>query len=978
MALAPGVRLGPYEVLAKLGEGGMGEVYKARDARLDRTVAIKVLPTELSADPERRARFEREARAVAALSHPNICTLYDIGEAAPTGREGLAPGAQPPAPVHYLVMEHLAGQTLADRLARGPLPLEQALAIATEIADALSAAHRQGIIHRDLKPANVMVSPDGHAKVLDFGLAKAAVPESRDPGLHPDAAPTRSASLTAEGTIVGTVAYMSPEQVEGRPLDARTDVFSFGCVLYEMLAGRQAFHGDSPMSTMSAILRDAPAPVGRARADVPRALEAILDRCFQKNRDLRYGSGADLHGALAACQSQVAAKKIGAWTTLRTPRFAVPALALVGALFVAVSWSFWWSSRANWARTVALPEVGRLLDEGRGCAAFRLMARAERWLPRDPEVQRIRQNFMRRASFLSDPPGADVYIRDYIDDAAGAPEDHLGRTPLNAVLVPAGHLRYRISMAGRTSVEGSTASALTASVAQVKVKLDPEGTGPAGMVRVPAQNPVEEFWLDKYEVTNRQFKEFVARGGYEKADSWKEPFVKDGRVVARERAVAAFTDSTGRPGPAAWQFGTFPQGQDDYPVGGVSWYEAVAYCAYEGKALPTARHWQAAALQPNFATILETSNFGGQGPARVGTYGGLGPFGTYDSAGNVREWCWNAWRGKRYILGGAWSDPKYMFYQPETGDPFDRSATNGFRCARYERPPSAALTGPVDLFRAPLRGQPVSDEVFESYKAFYAYERGELDARVEAATDAPYWREERVSFRAAYGSERVVAYLFLPKNADPPFQTVVTFPGTYAFDIPSSARLETQWFDYIIRSGRAVVHPIYKGTYERTIGATYATVSLQPAVWRELAIDWSKDLGRSLDYLETRSEFDREKLAYQGVSLGSATGPRLMALEPRLKAGVLLWGGLGWAPAEVNSLHFASRSKAPTLMVNGEADPMFPPESSQIPLFRLLGAAEGDKRRYVVKGAGHVAFNQDVIREVLAWLDKYLGPVKTR
>jgi dienelactone hydrolase len=402
---------------------------------------------------------------------------------------------------------------------------------------------------------------------------------------------------------------------------------------------------------------------------------------------------------------------------------------------------------------------------------------------------------------------------------------------------------------------------------------------------------------------------------------------------------------------------------------------------FEGKSLPTVRHWQAAASQGTFATILETSNFSGRGPVRVGSSGGLGPYGTHDAAGNVKEWCWNGWGDKRYILGGGWNDAAYMFYLSDARVPFERASVNGFRCAKYEQPVAAELTQPVDLTQAAAqrRQKPVSDEIFETYKAFAAYDRGELDGKIEAANDRhPYWREEKVSYRAAYGNERVTAYLFLPKNADPPFQTVVSFPGIWALDIRSSARLETQWFDFIVRSGRALVHPIYKGTYERTIGGDYATYFSKPAVLRELGIDWYKDLARSIDYLETRSDIDREKLAYQGISLGAAQGPRLLVLEPRFKTGVLLWGGIGWAVPEVNSVNFAPRCRTPVLMVNGDADMIFPPDDSQIPMFRLLAAPEADKKRFVVKGAGHVAFNQDVVREVLGWLDKYLGPVKTR
>jgi eukaryotic-like serine/threonine-protein kinase len=968
-AMNAGEMLGPYRVLEKLGEGGMGEVYKARDTRLDRTVAVKVLPPDVSGDPERRARFEREAKTIAGLNHAHVCTLYDVGD---------HDGAM------FLVMEHLEGRTLAERLRTGALPVDEALAVAIQIASALAAAHRHGVIHRDLKPANVMITPDGEAKVLDFGLAKhVGVPVEADAETAAVVTARGDGGVTRRGTVVGTVAYMSPEQVEAQPLDARSDVFSFGALLCEMLTGQQAFQGDSPISTMSAILRDTPEPVREPPGAVPHALAAILGRCLEKKRERRYASGVELHQALVACESELAGRTPGIRAVLRKPRFAIPVLLLVIALVTVTAWSSWRSSRVTWARTAALPEARRLLDEGRSCAAFRLVDRAEKYLGDDPEIRAIRQDFMRRVSFRSDPPGADVYIRDYIDAGADAREDYLGRTPLDAVLVPTGHLRYRVSKAGMTTVEGYDASGLTGAAAVVQVRLDAEGSGPRDMVRIPrgqptGGKPVEGFWLDKYEVNNRQFKEFAARGGYENPGYWKAS-ASAAATSDWQQVIAQFTDTTGRRGPATWQFGTFPEGQDDYPVSGVSWYEAAAYCESQGKALPTVHHWQWAARQGPLATILQTSNFGGRGPVRAASYAGLGPFGTYDTAGNVREWCWNAVGGKRYVLGGAWSDAAYAFYLPDAAVPSDRSAANGFRCARYERPIAADLATPVDLFQALRRNlTPVSDEVYESYKAFHAYEHGDLEAKVEATSDAsPYWREERVSFRAAYGNDRVTAYVFLPKNAERPFQTVVTFPGTYALDIRSSARLERQWFDFIIRSGRALVHPIYKGTYERTIGGNYATYAANPPVWRELALAWYKDFGRSLDYIDSRPDLDREKVAYHGISLGGVVGPRMMALEPRVKAGVLIWSGVGWASPEVNSINFASHCKTPTLMVNGEQD-MLNPADSRLRMFSLLGAPDGDKRSVVVKGAGHTAFNQDVIREVLGWLDKYLGPVKTR
>jgi predicted Ser/Thr protein kinase/dienelactone hydrolase len=962
-----GQTIAHYQVLEKLGEGGMGVVYKARDTHLGRFVAVKVLPPERVSDPERKRRFVQEAKAASALNHPNIVTIYDI-----SSDKG----------VDFIAMEYVAGKTLGRLIPPTGMPLAEALQCAVEMADALAAAHSAGIIHRDLKPGNVMVTETGLVKLLDFGLAKLteAAPTGEAEGAETETA--GEPSQTKTGTILGTAAYMSPEQVEGKKLDARSDIFSFGAVLYEMLTGRRAFRGDSQISTMSAILRDTPPPPKAVRPEIPAALNRILLRCLEKNREARYPSGAELHQDLAACQSQLAAQRVGVRAFLRKPQFAIPALVLVALLLAIIAWYSWRTSGARWARTVALPEIARLLDQQRTCAALRLVRQVERYLPNEPELERIRQNSTRRASFQTDPPGADVYIRDYIDADDDVPWDHLGRTPLEAIVIPTGHLRYRIAKAGFNTLEGSTGLNVTGMPTVLSVKLDPEGSAPSGMVRVPPQKPIEEFWLDKYEVTNRQFKEFVTQGGYAKRAYWKHPFVRSGRIIAWEEAMAGFKDATGRPGPATWEFGTFPAGRDDFPVSGVSWHEAAAYCEFAGKSLPTAHHWRRAAEIGVHATILQLSNFTGQGPARVGSYGGLGSYGTYDTAGNVKEWCWNASGENRYILGGAWSDPKYMFSAPDKSPPFDRSPTNGFRCAKYAKPLPKELTDPVELLVRDRRGdKPAREAIFQVYKAIHAYDRTALKATIEAADDtSPYWHKEQISFLAAYGNERLIAYLFLPKNAEPPLQTVISFPGVYAFDIKSSARLETQYFDFIIRSGRAVMHPIYKGTYERTIGGSFSAYATQPNVWRELAVQWYKDLGRSIDYLETRPEIDREKLAYHGISWGAAEGPRMMALEPRLKVGVLLWGGSygrGQIPAEVDPLHFAPRSRVPTLMVNGRDDFLFPLESSQAPLFGLLGTPQKDKRHFVVEG-GHAPFTQEVVREVLGWLDRYLGPVKTR
>ena len=275
----------------------MGEVYKARDTRLERTVAIKVLPSDLADDPQFRERFDREARAVAALNHPHICTIHDVGEAPDPQRPATSnqpPGTslQPPATVQYLVMELLAGETLAGRLERGPLPLDEALRIAIDVAGALEAAHRAGIVHRDLKPGNVFLTKAG-TKLLDFGLAKAAA-SPIGPGSFTMLPTTPPAAMTAQGTILGTFQYMAPEQVEGLEVDARTDIFAFGAVLYEMLTGRKAFEGRSQASLIGAILEREPAPVSALLPTTPPALDHIVKTCLAKNPDDRFHSAHDL------------------------------------------------------------------------------------------------------------------------------------------------------------------------------------------------------------------------------------------------------------------------------------------------------------------------------------------------------------------------------------------------------------------------------------------------------------------------------------------------------------------------------------------------------------------------------------------------------------------------------------------------------------------------------------------------------------
>src|SRR5215468_7884343 len=279
MPLSPGIRLGPYEIVAPLGAGGMGEVYRARDTRLDRTVAIKILPQHLSIDSVRKQRFEREAKAISSLNHPHICILHDIGQ-----QDG----------IDFLVMEYVEGETLAKRLEKGPLPLEQALKFGAQIADALDRAHGNGIVHRDLKPGNIMLTATG-AKLLDFGLARPFASLANATTL---AGVSPHPSVTQEGTIVGTFQYMSPEQLEGKELDGRSDIFSLGAVLYEMVTGKRPFDGKSQLSVASAILEKEPAAISALLPLTPPALDHAIKKCLAKAADDRWQSAGDLASEL--------------------------------------------------------------------------------------------------------------------------------------------------------------------------------------------------------------------------------------------------------------------------------------------------------------------------------------------------------------------------------------------------------------------------------------------------------------------------------------------------------------------------------------------------------------------------------------------------------------------------------------------------------------------------------------------------------
>ena len=970
MELKSGAKLGPYEILSQLGAGGMGEVYKARDTRLGRAVAIKVMPKYIAAREDLRARFEREARAVSSLNHPNICVLYDIGK-----QDG----------IDFMVLEYLEGETLAALIAKGPLPLCQALKYATQIADALDRAHRKGVVHRDVKPANIMITREG-VKVLDFGLAGL-------PDATPQMADATVTLLTRPGAVMGTLPFMSPEQVLGGLTDGRSDLFSFGVVLYGMATGQLPFQADNAAKIAEAILRKDPIPASRVNPEVPPRLQRIIGKCLEKEPVNRYQTAGELCEdlrSLATAQADTAA-------TRRRPLTSAVAVVGIAVLLAGGGWMFRRNQQIRWATQTALPQALQFAEKEDYFAAYGLAGQAEPFVPDDPILTRLWPRISRFVTIETTPAGAEVYRKPYSD--VKAQWTYLGRTPIRNLRIARGYSRWKIGKTGYETIEAGDNLAYFGPVAPpaietLKWSLVKPGEAAAGMVRVgggitslriPGLEgipplTIPDYWIDRYEVSNRRFREFVRQGGYQKPEFWKVDFTQNGHVMTWKDAVAMFQDKTGKPGPAGWEFGDYPAGQDDYPVNGVSWYEAAAFAEFAHRSLPTAYQWSRAAGTQFSAWIVPASNFGGQGLTPRGATQAVSPSGLYDTAGNVKEWCWNSSGGGRLILGGGYNEPAYMFNDWDAKPPMEREANYGFRLVKAiagaEAPVAPSAPIPT-AFRDYLREKPVSDAVFAIYRSVYSYDRTTLNPTIDKVQETAEWRRESISYRAGYGEERMSADVFIPKTGKVPYQTVVFFPGAGAIHASSQDAdlFDLPRFSYLIRSGRALIFPVYKGTFERRdeLRSDHPTTS---GLYRDHVIMWSKELRRTLDYIETRRDLDAGKIAYYGLSWGATLGATLPALDDRIKVLVLESGGLYSEKTlpEVDQINFAPRVKAPVLMVNAHYDHFFPLETSQLPMLHFFGAADKDKRHVVVE-SWHVVPRYTAVKEGLAWLDRYLGPV---
>lgn len=827
-----------------------------------------------------------------------------------------------------------------------------------------------------------MVTKQGQAKIMDFGLAKFA----------------GASLITREGVTMGTVAYMSPEQAQGKAVDHRSDIWSLGVVLYEMFGGRLPFQGETEASFLYSIVHEAPAPLKEANPDIPVEIQKVISRALHKKPEARYQSAEEMTSVLKHYYNQVQAEESGLFNLrtlfrrLRQLRFAIPAVLALVLITTAAVWYFNRQAKIRWAREVAIPEITKLVEQDNYFSAFFIAIKVEAYLKDDERLSELWAQMSQYISINTAPAGADVYLKPFSE--TDIEEEHLGKSPLDKVRLPRGPFWLRIEKEDNEVIEsfhrGPGTYDSTDIIQRLDFTLDKKGSLPADMVRIPEatvrvqlygfpdERPlVSTYFIDKYEVSNREFKRFVDSGGYQNPEYWEHEFIKEGCVLTFEEAMGEFTDLTGRAGPSTWEVGTYPEGQDDFPVAGVSWYEAAAFAKFAGKTLPTIYHWVGATNTGLAAFILPFSNIGNQGLRPIGN-GPVGPRGTYDMAGNVKEWCWNASEGRRLILGGGWNEPGYMYFEVDAQSPFVRLDTYGFRCAQYLESDERTLedfTQPIQLPSRDIHPIPVSDEAFHAYKSLYAYDSTDLEAVVESVDKRPpYWIRERITFNATYDEERVIAYLFVPKNVSPPFQTVIYFPGATARRQRSFQEMQMRIIDFIIKSGRAVMYPIYKGTHERSKTFEYPDPTTRAHVVFVTCL--INDLRRSVDYLKTRDDIDILKLAYYGFSWGGRLGPIPLALEKRISLAIFLDGGVGFLkPPEIYEPNFAPHVDIPVLMVNGSKDATFPFETSQKLLFELLGTPKEHKRHVQFDCShGAISFRRNqVIKEILSWLDQYFG-----
>ncbi len=883
------------------------------------------------------------------------------------------------------------------------VPMTVRLDIIAQVAAAVAEAHRAGVLHKDIKPGNILIraATGGPPRPIltDFGIGLLTDASALHQGGAGMTGMTNTLLSGSSSSTSGTAMYIAPEIVEGKLPSAQSDIYALGVMLY------QAVVGDFSRALAPGWERDVADPL--VREDIAASVEGRPEKRLADASVLAQRLGSlDARGrALKAVQQRKRVVRASLYAAA-----ALVVLAAAGAMATYVRQGNQTRGRETWARNEALPQIQELIANEKFYEAFELTLKAQKVIPNDPAIQQALDACSSEIAIRTTPPGAKITYKPYKDP------DHawidVGVAPLEKVRLPRGFYRWHLELDGyepREFVEVVRhptmnvyktiplyKDPLALEFALYRGADTPPGTIPIdeggivpGLVGMPVlgNTPVGPFFIDRTEVTNRDYFEFVSAGGYDNSEYWQERFERDGAEVPFETARATFVDQTGKPGPAAWELGRFPAGKDDYPVSGVSWYEAMAYARFRGKSLPTLYHWSRAAqtrfelAEPFSPYVVPLSNFEGQGPAPVGKFQGMGFGGALDIAGNVREWLFTAdGQNNRYCLGGAWNDIGYLFTQSNALSPWDRSATNGFRCMAMPQgaPIPAQLAKNVAVDHVDLDTIAMaSDETFEVLRSGFAYTPAATNAKMEKGESGlPGIVEERITLDSPAGDDRLILHVYLPEGKTGPFPAVIFFPGIDCLINKDFTQPYVAAFDFVVHSGRAFVFPEYKGTYTRGGGKTIATFLTSPQGARDFFVGAVKEVGRTIDYLSERPDMDTSKVCFMGLSLGAVGGEYALAVEKRISVGILVSGGVPLANVSLgnpatNPINYLPRIRQPVILISGKYDYTFPVEASQKPLMARLGTPEADKQHVVLDG-GHAPLPRlPTMNAVLPWLDKY-------
>ncbi len=642
----------------------------------------------------------------------------------------------------------------------------------------------------------------------------------------------------------------------------------------------------------------------------------------------------------------------------------------------------------------------------------------------DPELEALWEDIVNPMIPVISEPGANVYFKPYAD--LGGDWISAGISPIEEpVDAPKGVLRFKVEKAGFETGYFTAAnpgpSLVTndplvavkelAGIPQIPFPLTRTGAIAKHLVRVPGTNApvyllgwsssvlgdhrqeIPSFAIARTEVSNAEFKQFVEAGAYENDTYWIGlEFSSNGEALTLDEARALMVDQTGRPGPAGWELSSHRVGEGDLPVGGISWYEAVAYARFRGLTLPTAHHWLRAAHAPyeglfNTApAIAGLSQYASDGPRPVAASQALGPWGTVDTAGNMREWVWNFAGDRALVLGGSWTDYASTYQAMHTADPMDRSPQHGLRLMQLlgDTPMPEELLAPVTerVYPKELPQPPISDAEFAALRfTFTAATREPQAVESEEIASTDLWIAEKVSLQFS-ADETFALVIVRPRETDRPLQSIIYAPPGDAFAMSRSNQSvlgQLRNVEYILKGGRALVIPIWWGSYQRFEPRPLTEEGWQKRL-HKAPLSWHRDLVTTLDYLKTRADLDSEKIGLLGISYGSNyLAPLLLALNGRLRTAVIIAGGLprGMSlPPSMSTANYLPRVTQPVLMINGRYDHAFPYEASQKLYFDLIGTPEAEKR-HTVYDVGHFAFPGHALSaEVTDWLDRTLGPVR--